>query len=318
MSPAFLVEPVAEPRSDLKARTEANERYRRERWPAPFDCTEHRIVQGDARDLAALHDESVHLVVTSPPYWTLKDYPAAEGQLGNIPDYGRFLSDLDRVWKECDRVLVPGGRVCCVVGDVCVPRKTGRHYVVPLHADIQVRSRAIGLDCLTPVIWQKITNGSHEASGNGAGYYGKPYEPGGVIKNDTEYILFLRKGTKYRSPTETQRHLSMLTKTEMRTWFRSVWSDIPGASTRNGHPAPYPPALAERLIRMFSFAGDTVLDPFAGSCSTLVAAMRSGRNSVGIEIEPSYIEVAAERLRAEQNQPFRGNTTASVSVEKAW
>ena len=307
-------------RSELAIRVEANEKYRRLRWPAPFDHTTHRLVHGDARDLAGLDDESVHLIVTSPPYWTLKEYPSADGQLGNVPDYELFLSDLDRAWRECERVLVPGGRICCVVGDVCVPRKNhGRHYIVPLHADIQVRSRALGLDCLTPVIWQKIANGVHEASGNGAGYYGKPYEPGAVVKNDIEYILFLRKGSGYRSPTPTQRDLSMLTKTEMQAWFRSVWSDIRGASTRGGHPAPYPPSLAERLIRMFSFAGDTVLDPFAGSCSTLVAAMRSGRNSVGIEIESSYIQRARERLGVElQRHRFNANTTAALAADEVW
>ena len=135
---------------------------------------------------------------------------------------------------------------------------------MPLHADIQVRSRTFGLDCLTPILWHKIANGAQEASGNGAGYYGKPYQPGGVIKNDIEYILFLRKGASYRSPSLDQQALSMLTKDEVQEWFRSMWTDVRGASTRAGHPAPYPVTIADRLIRMFSFAGDTVLDPFAG------------------------------------------------------
>jgi site-specific DNA-methyltransferase (adenine-specific) len=121
---------------------------------------------------------------------------------GRNPDYEEFLNELDKVWSECARVLVPGGRICCVVGDVCIPRKRGgRHYVMPLHADIQVRSRRLRLDSLTPILWQKIANGAMEAEGNGAGFYGKPYQPGAIIKNDTEYILFLRKGGEYRSPT---------------------------------------------------------------------------------------------------------------------
>ena len=252
----------------LAALVEANQRYRCQPWPAPFDRTTHRLCLGDARILDRIEGESVHLVVTSPPYWTLKTYPDGEAQLGAIEDYERFLDALDCAWRECERVLVPGGRICCVVGDVCVPRKrTGRHYIVPLHADIQVRARRLGLDCLTPVIWHKIANGVTEASGNGAGYYGKPYQPGAVIKNDIEYVLFLRKGIGYRSPSRTQRALLMLTKAEVQRWFRSVWTDIRGASTRAGHPAPYPPELADRLIRMFSFAGATVLDPFAGSGS---------------------------------------------------
>ncbi len=236
----------------LAALLEENRRARTRPWPGPYDRTEHKLHLGDARDLSWIPDESVHLVVTSPPYWTLKDYEHSDGQLGDIGDYEAFLVELDKVWAECRRVLVPGGRVCCVVGDVCIPRKLGgRHYIMPLHADIQVRSRRLGLDCLTPILWYKIANGVTEAEGNGAGFYGKPYQPGSVIKNDVEYILFLRKGGRYRTATQLQKILSMLTKEEMQGWFRSIWDDIKGTSTRVGHPAPYPVELAERLIKMF-------------------------------------------------------------------
>ena len=183
-------------------------------------------------------------------------------------------------------------------GDVCIPRKRGgRHYIMPLHADIQVRARALGLDCLTPILWHKIANGVTEAEGNGAGFYGKPYQPGSIIKNDAEHILFLRKGGEYRSVDPLKRALSMLTKEEMQGWLRSVWADIRGASTRDGHPAPYPVELAERLIKLFSFAGDTVLDPFMGTGSTAIAALGTGRNSVGVEIEPTYLRIAQARLQ---------------------
>ncbi|MGZ8874758.1 MAG: DNA-methyltransferase [Halobacteriota archaeon] len=277
----------------LKILRAANNRFRQVPWPEPFHRTEHRLRQGDARDLSFLPDASVHLVVTSPPYWTLKEYPLSDGQLGAVEDYEAFLSELDKVWRECKRVLIPGGRVCCVVGDVCVPRrKIGKHFVMPLHSDIQVRSRALGLDVLTPILWHKIANGITEAKGNGAGFYGKPFQPGAVVKNDVEYILFMRKGGEYRKVTPLQKALSILTKDEMQRWWRSIWTDIRGASTREGHPAPYPAALAERLIRMFSFAGDIVLDPFAGTGSTTVAAIAAGRNSVGVEIDPGYVTIA--------------------------
>ncbi len=266
-------------------------------WPPPFDHTTHRLHIGDARDLSWQPDESVHLVVTSPPYWNLKQYEHSDEQMGDIGQYEEFLGELDRVWAECARVLTPGGRICCVVGDVCIPRKSGgRHYVMPLHADIQVRSRKLGLDCLTPILWHKIANGVTEAKGNGAGFYGKPYQPGAIIKNDVEYILFLRKGSNYRSPSTLQRALSMLSKDEMQAWMRSAWTDIKGESTRKGHPAPYPTILAERLIKMFSFAGDTVLDPFSGTGSTALAALVSGRNSISNEIEPAYHRIAEQRL----------------------
>jgi site-specific DNA-methyltransferase (adenine-specific) len=239
----------------------------------------------------------VHLVVTSPPYWTLKEYRSTAGQLGHIQDYERFLCELDKVWADCARVLVPGGRICCVVGDVCIPRKQGgRHYVMPLHADIQVRARALDLDCLTPILWHKIANGAMEAKGNGAGFYGKPFQPGAIVKNDIEYILFLRKGGHYRSVAPIQKALSMLTKVEMQSWFVSFWTDIRGSSTRAGHPAPFPIEIAERLIRMFSFAGDVVLDPFVGTGSTLAAAVSTGRNSIGVEIDPVYFKMAKRRL----------------------
>jgi modification methylase len=295
----------------------ANRQYRQLPWPHPFDQTSHRLHLGDGRDLSWIADESVHLVVTSPPYWTLKEYEASEQQMGAIQDYEEFLEELDKVWRQCARVLVPGGRICCVVGDVCIPRKkTGRHYVVPLHADIQVRSRRLGLDCLTPILWHKIANGVTEAEGNGAGFYGKPYQPGAVVKNDIEYILFLRKGGGYRSVTTVQKALSMLTKQEMQGWFRSFWTDIRGSSTRGGHPAPYPSDLAERLIRMFSFAGDTVLDPFAGTGSTTLAAVAAGRNSIANEIEPTYLEMAHRRLETEiEKLRFIGTARASLSLD---
>lgn len=275
----------------------ANALLRNLPWPAPYNKTTHRLHLGDARDLKWLKSESIHLVVTSPPYWTLKEYEPNEDQLGSVADYEQFLAELDKVWNECLRVLVPGGRICCVVGDVCVARKRGgRHFVMPLHADIQVRSRRLGFDTLTPILWQKIANGAMEAQGNGAGFYGKPYQPGAIIKNDIEYILFLRKGGEYRSPTPVQRALSMLTKEEMQNWMRSFWNDVKGESTRNGHPAPYPVVLAERLVRMFSFAGDSILDPFAGTGTTALAAMAAGRNSVNVEIETKYFSLAKQRL----------------------
>lgn len=292
----FIPSNDAEPGA-IEALLAANEYFRQNPWPAPFDATTHLIHQGDARDLSWIPSSSIHLIVTSPPYWTLKKYEPSEGQMGDIEDYEQFLIELDRVWAECERVLVPGGRICCVVGDVCVSRRAaGRHFVMPLHADIGARCRRLGLDYLTPILWFKIANGVTEAEGNGAGFYGKPYQPGSVVKNDLEYILMLRKGGKYRTTSPLQKALSMLTKQEMQAWLKTAWTDIRGESTRNGHPAPFPEALAERLIRMFSFAGDKVLDPFAGTGSTAGAAVSTGRNSVSNEIEPMYLEICRKRL----------------------
>lgn len=290
----------------------ANRLLRQRRWPAPYDRTRHEMILGDARDLSFLKDESVHLVVTSPPYFNLKPYASDSGgrQLGRLENYDAFLDELDRVWHECARVLVPGGRICCVIGDILIPRRAdGRHRVLPLPSDIQVRSRKHGLDNLTPVLWFKIGNRTNEAGGGSSGYYGKPYQPGAIIKNDIEHVVMLRKPGGYRTTPMIQKALSMLQRSEMEAWMRPVWSDIRGASLRDGHPAPFPVEMAERLIRMFSFAGDTILDPFVGSGSTAVAAIRAGRNSISVEIEETYLVAAMRRAAREAaNRPDQNCT----------
>lgn len=263
----------------------------------------HRLVCGDARELGHIESESIALVVTSPPYWSLKQYRVHDAQLGHVGDYEEFLDELDRVWSECSRVLTPGGRICIVVGDVCLSRRQyGRHVVFPLHASIQERCRHLGLDNLSGIYWYKISNATTEAEGSGR-FLGKPYEPGAVLKNDVEFILMQRKSGGYRSPTLAARLLSVISAENFNTWFRQVWGDIPGASTAD-HPAPYPLELAERLVRMFSFAGDTVLDPFMGTGTTNVAAARWGRNSIGVEVDPAYFRQARDRLDAEEQDLF--------------
>jgi site-specific DNA-methyltransferase (adenine-specific) len=277
-----------------------------------MDSTLHRLINGDARELAFIDDASVHLVVTSPPYWNLKRYNENPDQLGHIQDYEAFLFELEKVWRHIYRVLVPGGRLVCVVGDVCVARRNfGRHLVFPLHADICVICRRIGFDNLNPIIWHKIANASYEVE-NGSKFLGKPYEPNAIIKNDMEFILMQRKPGGYRQPTNEQRDASRIEKESFDRWFQQIWN-ITGASTKK-HPAPYPLELATRLVRMFSFTGDTVLDPFCGSGTTMVAALRSGRNSIGIEIDSEYCRMAAKYLKAETGDFF---TTAELRFERA-
>jgi modification methylase len=258
--------------------------------------TTHRLINGDARNLGFLQPNSVHLILTSPPYWTLKEYRSSPGQMGEIADYELFLRELDEVWKHCFHALVPGGRLICVVGDVCLSRKRndGRHTVVPLHASIQEHCRKIGFDNLAPIIWHKISNASYEVE-NGSKFLGKPYEPNSVIKNDVEFILMERKPGGYRSPSVATRILSLVSADNYQKWFQQIWMGLTGASTKD-HPAPYPLELAERLIRMFSFAGDTVLDPFMGTGTTSLAAYRWGRSSIGCEIDSYYFEYAHRRL----------------------
>lgn len=273
--------------------------------------TRHIIRCGDSRHLDWIAKESIHLVVTSPPYWTLKEYPPNDNQVAQVADYEKFHDELDKVWRHCFRVLVPGGRLVCVVGDVCLSRrKHGRHMVMPMHADIVVRARKLGFDNLSPIFWYKIANAQYEVE-NGSSFLGKPYEPNAIIKNDVEFILMLRKPGGYRQPTENQREASRLSKDEHHEWFQQVWT-VPGESTRD-HPAPFPLELAYRLVRMFSFVGDTVLDPFMGLGTTLLAAARCDRNSIGVEIERTYVKKAKSRLERELLTLF-GHNHASVVV----
>ncbi|NMC19344.1 MAG: site-specific DNA-methyltransferase [Thermogutta sp.] len=276
--------------------------------------TTHRLLLRDARNLGDLEPESVHLVLTSPPYWTLKEYRQSEGQLGHVSDYEAFLVELDRVWRQCFNALVPGGRLICVVGDVCLSRRKndGRHTVVPLHASIQEHCRRIGFDNLAPIIWYKIANAAYEVEHGGGGFLGKPYEPNAVIKNDIEFILMQRKPGGYRKPSLAERVLSVISVQDYQKWFQQIWTGLTGASTRD-HPAPFPVELAERLIRMFSFVGDTVLDPFMGTGSTTVAAARCGRHSIGCEVDPHYFAMAERRIRCETASLF---SAVEVQVHK--
>jgi modification methylase len=262
--------------------------------------TRHDLHLADARKIDFLEPESVQLVVTSPPYWTLKEYNSNEAQLGAILDYDQFLDELDKVWTACFDALAPGARLVCVVGDVCLSRRKnkGEHLVMPLHSSIQERCRTIGFNNLAPIIWHKIANAAYEATGNGGGFLGKPYEPNAVVKNDIEFILMERKPGGYRSPSLATRILSVIPADQHKVWFQQIWSGVTGASTKD-HPAPYPLALVERLIRMFSFVGDTVLDPFMGTGTTNVAAAKWGRNSIGVEVDTNYFEMAAKRIDRE-------------------
>jgi site-specific DNA-methyltransferase (adenine-specific) len=277
--------------------------------PPSAGITRHSVHEADARELSFIGTESVHFVCTSPPYASLIQYPDHHGQLGNIASYEKFLDEMDAVWAECLRILVPGGRVACVVGDVCISRrKGGRHYVLPLSGDLQVRARKLGFDNLTPIRWQKVANIKLEAS-RSSRFLGKPNLPNGVVKNDIEHILFFRKPGGYRKPTEEMERRSRIETEDYMRWFSPVWTDVTG-QLRRDHPAPFPMEIPRRLIRMFSFAGDTVVDPFAGTGTTALAALELGRNSVSVDIEPHYVTLIEQRLASP------GTLTAQIEINR--
>ena len=290
------------PSRSTEATVDEKFQAKRDAWSSggPGICTTHDVYLGDAREMKGLRPGTeIHLVVTSPPYWNLKRYEGSGNgaQLGHIDDRQEFLGGLEKVWKRCFDMLVPGGRMCVVVGDVCRSRRRhGRHLVEPLHAYLQVQCQAMGFDPLAPIIWKKISNLQTEVEGNGSPFLGKPYEPNSIIKNDIEFILMFRKPGGYRHPTQAQRDLSVIDKADYGAWFQQVWEDLPGEPQR-GHPAPFPMELARRLISMFSFVGDTVLDPFWGVGNTTLAAIEARRSSIGFEIEPTYITQARKKLR---------------------
>jgi site-specific DNA-methyltransferase (adenine-specific) len=264
--------------------------------------TTHCVIRGDARCMGFIPDESVHLVLTSPPKTVLKGIDERDQGIHLISDYETFLSGLKKIWQEVFRVLVPGGRLVCIVGDVWLSRKRhGRHRVIPLHADICVLCRAIGFDNLNPVIWHKIPEikGSERRGGK---FFGSPYEPNGAIRNDVEFVVMQRKPGGYRKPTDLQRKRSKIDKNDYRKWFRQFWL-VPEASGQR-YPSPFPFEIAHRLINMFSFWRDTVLDPFCATGTTLAAAMRSQRNSIGIEMDTDLCHVAFNRLREEDEPLF--------------
>lgn len=306
---------LSDPQRDIPRIAKNEETVRRIEQAVRTIPTMHRLYMEDARDMSSLPSASVHLVLTSPPYWTLKEYRDTQAQLGHIESYDEFLYALDKVWKHCFRALVPGGRLICVVGDVCLSRRenSGRHTVVPLHASIQEHCRRIGFDNLAPIIWHKISNAAYEVE-NGSGFLGKPYEPNAVIKNDIEFILMQRKPGGYRAPDLSTKILSLISADNHKKWFQQIWTGITGASTKH-HPAPYPTVLAERLIRMFSFVGDTVLDPFLGTGTTSLAAARWGRNSIGVEIDDHYFKLAQRRITEETSTLLGTARISAMAVE---
>lgn len=253
----------------------------------------HRIFLADSRHMPELADASVHLVVTSPPYWCLKDYQHP-GQIGYRQSYEEYLEALREVFYECHRVLHPGCRMAVNIGDQYLrASEHGRYSVQPIPADLSVLGRRIGFDFLGNLIWRKLS--TTHTSGGGQ-WMGSTYYPrNGHITYEHEYIVVLRKRGTAPRPSKRAREKSRLTKQQRSAWFRGVWDDI-SPERQNGHVAMFPVELPRRLIKMYSFWGEMVLDPFLGSGTTSLAAAQEGRNSVGYEINAAFEPIIGRKL----------------------
>lgn len=258
--------------------------------------TQHKIINGDSRQMTELADRSVHLIITSPPYWQLKDY-GSNNQIGYNENYESYINNLNLVWKECYRVLHNGCRLCINVGDQFARSVYyGRYKVIPIREEIIRFCETVGFDYMGAVIWQKVTTSNTTGGGVQMGSY--PYPRNGILKLDYEFILLFKKLGDAPKPTKEHKEHSKMTAEEWNTYFAGHWN-FAGARQDN-HIAMFPEELPKRLIKMFSFVGDTVLDPFAGSGTTNLAAKNSDRNSIGYEINPDFIPVIRQKLGVNQ------------------
>lgn len=244
----------------------------------------------------ALSDRSVHLVITSPPYWQLKDY-GTDNQIGFHDSYEEYINNLNLVWKECYRTLHDGCRLCVNIGDQFARAVYyGRYKVIPIREEIIKFCENIGFDYMGAVIWQKVTTSNTTGGGVQMGSY--PYPRNGILKLDYEFILVFKKLGDAPKPGKEQKEMSKMTAEEWNTFFAGHWN-FAGAR-QSGHIAMFPEELPRRLIKMFSFVGETVLDPFAGSGTTSLASKNLGRNSVAFEINPAFIPIIKEKLSVHQ------------------
>jgi len=258
--------------------------------------TTHTVINGDSRQMNCVADKSVHLVVTSPPYWQLKDY-GTEEQIGFHDSYESYINNLNLVWKECHRVLHPGCRLCVNIGDQFARAVYyGRYKVIPIRTEIIKFCETIGFDYMGAVIWQKVTTCNTTGGATIMGSF--PYPRNGILKLDYEFILLFKKQGTSPVPTKGQKDLSIMTKEEWNTYFSGHWYFA--GEKQNGHIAMFPKELPTRLIKMFSFAGETVLDPFLGSGTTSLAARSLGRNSVGYEINTEFMPFIKNKLNVNQ------------------
>ncbi len=266
--------------------------------------TNHKIIFGDSRSLNKIADKSVQLIITSPPYWQLKDY-GSENQIGFNDSYEEYINNLNLVWKECYRVLSDGCRLCINIGDQFARSVYyGRYKVIPIRTEIIRCCEALGMDYMGAIIWQKTT--TMNTSGGGAVMGSFPYPRNGILKIDYEFILLFKKLGNAPKPTQEQKISSEMTKEEWNQYFTSHWNF--NGTKQVEHIAMFPEELPKRLIKMFSFVGETVFDPFVGSGTTSLAAKNLNRNSIGYEINKDFVPVIRDKLGFNQLDLYQNST----------
>jgi site-specific DNA-methyltransferase (adenine-specific) len=274
--------------------------------------TQHRIILGDSRAMAEVADESVHLVVTSPPYWQLKDY-GHENQIGFNDSYEDYINNLNLVWRECYRVLHEGCRLCVNIGDQFARSVYyGRYKIIPIRTEIIKFCETIGFDYMGAIIWQKVTTVNTSGGATIMGSF--PYPRNGIVKLDYEFILLFKKLGDAPTPTSAQKEQAKLTTEEWNSYFYGHWN-FPGEK-QSKHLATFPEELPRRLIRMFTFPGETVLDPFLGSGTTALAARNLERNSVGYEINHEFVPLIKEKLQIEERDLFGERANGEIIEQK--
>lgn len=262
--------------------------------------TDHIIINGDSRKMKELEDESLHLVVTSPPYWQLKDY-GSENQVGYNDSYENYINNLNLVWSQAHRILHKGCRLCVNIGDQFARAVYyGRYKVIPIRTEIIKFCESTGFDYMGAIIWQKKTTTNTTGGASLMGSYPTPRN--GIISIDYEFILLFKKLGQPIPPDKELKEQSKMTKDEWKTYFSGHWNF--GGAKQNGHIAMFPEELPKRLIKMFSFVGDTVLDPFLGSGTTTLAAKNLGRNSIGYEVNSEFIPFIKDKLSVDDTKMF--------------
>ncbi len=274
--------------------------------------TDHTIVTGDSRRMSEIEDFSVHLAVTSPPYWQLKDY-GYTGQIGFDDTYEDYINHLNLVWEECYRVLHPGCRLCINIGDQFARSiYYGRYKVIPIRTEIIKFCEAIGFDYMGAIIWQKVTTTHTTGGATVMGSF--PYPRNGIVKLDYEFVLLFKKPGTPPKVSKLRKERSKLTTEEWNTYFYGHWN-FPG-KRQEKHLAMFPEELPRRLIRMFSFVEEMILDPFLGSGTTSLAARNLGRHSTGYEINPEFLPVIQNRLEIGKKDLFSDSVIYEVVKQR--